>query len=67
MLIDKVIIIKADGKLDIEICLKAAFQGHYDIYDDFMSLVDRSLEMRAIADWHTHQPGEVLHSATVTN
>jgi len=67
MLVDNIIVAEVDGKLDIEICLKAAFQGHYDIYDDFMSLVDRSLEMRAITDWQTRQPGEVSHILTAVN
>jgi len=60
ILVEKIIITEIGGKLDIEICLKAAFRGHYDIYDDFMVLIDRSSEMRVVADWHTHQPGDTL-------
>jgi len=51
MLVEKIIITEVDGTLDIEICLKAAFRRHYDIYDDFMVLVDSSVEI-----W----PGDML-------
>ena len=51
MLVEKIIIAEVDGSLDIEICLKAAFRRHYDIYNDFMVLVDSSVEI-----W----PGDML-------
>jgi len=51
MLVDRIIITDVDGTLDIEICLKAAFLQHYDIYNDFMVLVDSSVEIL---------PGDVL-------
>ena len=59
MLIDKIIITNVDGKLDIEICLKAAFRQHYDFYNEFMVLTDRSLEMQVVEDWHIREPGAV--------
>ena len=66
MLVDQIIVSELDGKLDIEICLKAAFRGHYDIYDDFMTLIDRNLEMQ-VGDWQTHQPEAVLQMAATAN
>lgn len=40
MLVDEIIVDEADGKLSIEICLKAAFRRHYDVYDEFMELIE---------------------------
>jgi len=47
MLVDKIIITDAEGRLEIEICLKAAFRQHYDIYDDFLVLVESLVEIQA--------------------
>lgn len=50
MLVDQIYIHEEDGKLDVEICLKAAFRTHYDLYDEFHNLVDRRFDIGRIAD-----------------
>jgi hypothetical protein len=40
MLVDKVLVGEADGKLEVEICLKAAFMQHYDVYNEFMERIE---------------------------
>ncbi len=40
MLVDKVLIGEVDGKLEVEICLKAAFMQHYDVYNEFMERIE---------------------------
>jgi hypothetical protein len=40
MLVDEIIVDEVDGKLSIEVCLKAAFRRHYDVYDEFMELIE---------------------------
>lgn len=40
MLVDKILVGEADGKLEVEICLKAAFMQHYDVYNEFMERIE---------------------------
>jgi len=56
MLVDEIIVTDVEGKLDLEICLKAAFRRHYDFYDDFMVLIDKSWESQAITEWWKDEP-----------
>ncbi len=40
MLVNKVLVGEADSKLEVEICLKAAFMQHYDVYNEFMERIE---------------------------